>query len=227
MSSDRGRMYGITSRMVIGILMAVLLILVVIFRGWVLYIPWLFFINWRVVVDGANDNLTGCYIAMSILKEMAENDERMDHTDVCVLITDGEESGLRGALAYAEAHRQELLESNSIVIALDTIHDPKELAIYHRGVNFTQKNSPEVCELLHDAGLACGRNLPYAGFYPGGTDAEAFSRYGIRAAGLCAVQHTPSAYYHTRRDTWDNLNEEGIAITRDVVKAAIQVFDGA
>ena len=191
----------------------------------VCYIPWLFFINWRVVVDGANDNLTGCYIPMSILKEMAENDERLENTDVCCLITDGEESGLRGALAYAEAHRQELLDSNTIVIALDTIHDPKELAIYHRGINFTQKNSPEVCELLHEAGLACGRDLPYAGFYPGATDAEAFSRYGIKAAGLCAVQHTPSTYYHTRHDSWDNLNPEGIEITRAVVYQALRIAD--
>ncbi len=189
------------------------------------YIPWLFFINWRIVVDGANDNLTGCYISMSILKEMAEKGERMEDTDVCVLITDGEESGLRGALAYAEAHREELLETNSIVIALDTIHDPKELAIYHRGVNFTQKNSPEVCALLHEAGLTCGRDLPYAGFYPGGTDAEAFSRYGIKAAGLCAVQHTPSTYYHTRQDSWDNLNEDGITTARDIVKAAVRFFE--
>ena len=201
---------------IFGIVEAVLLIV---------YIPWIFFINWRVVVDGANDNLTGCYIAMSILKEMAENDERLEHTDVCCLITDGEESGLRGALAYAEAHRQELLDSDSIVIALDTIHDPNELAIYHRGINFTQKNSPEVCELLHEAGLACGRDLPYAGFYPGGTDAEAFSRYGIRAAGLCAVQHTPSTYYHTRHDSWDNLNPEGIELARAVVLEALRLAD--
>ena len=201
---------------VFGIIEAVLLIV---------YIPWVFFINWRVVVDGANDNLTGCYIAMSILREMAEKDERLEHTDVCCLITDGEESGLRGALAYAQAHRQELLDSNSIVIALDTIHDPEELAIYHRGINFTQKNSPEVCELLHQAGLACGRDLPYAGFYPGGTDAEAFSRYGIRAAGLCAVQHTPSTYYHTRHDSWDNLDPEGIELARNVVRQALRIAD--
>ena len=42
---------------------------------------------------------------MSILKELPEKDERLEHTDVCYLITDGEGSGLRGALAYAKARQ--------------------------------------------------------------------------------------------------------------------------
>lgn len=191
----------------------------------IVFIPWLFFINWKTIVDGANDNLTGCYIGMNILKEMAKNDERMNYTDVCCLITDGEESGLRGALAYARQHQKELKDNNSIVIALDTIHDPKELAIYHRGVNFTQKNSPEVCSLLKSAAKACDLNIPNTDFYPGATDAEAFSRYGIKAAALCAVQHSPTTYYHTRRDSWDNINPECIDMTQKLAKSAIHLYD--
>ena len=190
-----------------------------------IFIPWLFFINWTKIVDGANDNLTGCYIGMSILKDMAQNDARMDYTDVCCLITDGEESGLRGAVAFAKQHRTELIDGHAIVIALDTIHDPKELAIYHRGVNFIQKNDTEVCQLLKEAAKQSDMDLPYTDFYPGATDAEAFSRYGIKAAALCAVQHSPTDYYHTRHDSWDNLNPECIDLTQAIVKNAIQRFD--
>ena len=191
----------------------------------IIFFPWLFFINWKMIVDGANDNLTGCYIGMNILKEMAKNDERMDNTDVCCLITDGEESGLRGAIAYARQHQKECIDSNTIVIALDTIHDPKELAIYHRGINFTQKNSPEVCSLIESAAKACDIHLPYTDFYPGATDAESFSRYGIKAAAICAVQHAPTTYYHTRCDSWDNINPECIEMTQKIVKTAIQLYD--
>jgi putative aminopeptidase FrvX len=189
------------------------------------FIPFLFFVNWRTITDGANDNLTSCYLGMSILKEMADQGERLEHTDVCCLVTDGEESGLRGALCYAKAHRQELMDTNTLVIAADTIHDANELMIYHRGVNFTQQNSREVCELLHRAGLSCGVDLPYTGFYLGATDAEAFSRYGIKAAALCAVSHKPSFYYHTRFDTWDNLDEGCIELTRNILKSAITLYD--
>lgn len=191
----------------------------------ILFIPWFFFINWKVIVDGANDNLTGCYIGMNILREMAQNDERMEYTDVCCLITDGEESGLRGALAYAKQHQKELIDNNTIVVSIDTIHDPKELAIYHRGINFTQKNSQEVCLLLESAAQSCNLHLPYTDFYPGATDAEAFSRYGIKAAALCAVQHSPTTYYHTRQDSWDNIHPECISITQKLIKTAIQQYD--
>lgn len=189
------------------------------------FVPFLFFADWRTVADGANDNLSGCYLGMSILKEMAENGERLKHTDVCCLITDGEESGLRGAMAFAKAHRQELLERNTIVIAADTIHDPEQLMIYHRGINFTQKNSLEVCDLLHRAGQSCGADLPYTDFYPGANDSEAFSREGIKAAAICAVQHTPSTYYHTRFDSWDNLDEGCIELVRNILKAAVTLYD--
>ena len=188
-------------------------------------ISWLFFIRWHVISDGANDNLTGCFISMSILKEMAEKEERLDYADVCCLITDGEESGLRGAMAFAEAHRQELIEDNTMVIAIDTIHNPEEIMIYHRGINFTQKNSPEVCDLLHEAGLACGKDIPNTDFYPGANDSEAFSRNGIKAAAICAVQHTPSTYYHTRYDSWDNLRPDCIELVRNIAYSALKIED--
>jgi len=185
----------------------------------------LFFVDWNTVVDGANDNLTGCFLGMSILKEMAEQNQRFAYTDVCCLITGGEESGLRGAFAYAKAHRQELLDTNSIVIAVDTIHEIDQLMVYTRGIYHTQKNSDAVCGLLRAAGNKCGVALPDAGFYPGATDAEAFSRNKVQAAALCAVRHAPAPYYHTITDSWDNLDNDCLASARDILKACVSLFD--
>ena len=58
--------------------------------------------------------------------------------DTYVIGNDAKSSYLHGFEKMADRTWQELLDSDSIVIALDTIHDPKELAIYHRGVNYTQ-----------------------------------------------------------------------------------------
>ena len=185
----------------------------------------LFFVDWKTVVDGANDNLTGCFLGMSILKEMAEKNQRLKNTDVCCLITGGEECGLRGAFAYAKAHRQELLDTNSIVIAVDTIHEKDQLMIYSRGIYGTQKNSEAVCALLRAAGKECGLAIRDAGFYPGANDSEAFSRNGIEAAALCAVRHAPASYYHTVTDTWDNLDKDCLALTREILTASARRFD--
>ncbi|MBQ3079881.1 MAG: M28 family peptidase [Clostridia bacterium] len=164
---------------------------------------------------------------MSILKEMADNDFRYDNTEVCALITDGEESGLRGATAFAKENISMLMNANTVVIALDTIHETEQLQIYSRGINFTEQNADEVCDLLTFAGLKNGIDMPYAEFYPGAIDSEAFSRLGVKAAGLCAVRHEPVPYYHTVHDSYDNLNPECIELTRKIIKTAADMFDGA
>ncbi|MBP5280762.1 MAG: M28 family peptidase, partial [Erysipelotrichaceae bacterium] len=176
----------------------------------ILYSPLLFFVDWNTIVDGANDNLTGCYLAMSIIKEMADKDLRYDDTDICCLITDGEESGLRGARAFANEFVEEMLSLNTIVIAPDTVHSVEELRIFSRGINYTESNSEEVCSLLYIASMKNGLDIPTAEFYPGANDSEAFSAIGVKAAAICGVAFTPQDYYHTVRDTYTNLNPECI-----------------
>ena len=64
-----GGLYASRFWLVIGIIQLVLI---------PFFIAILFFINWKVVVDGANDNLTADYISIAVLKEMAENDKRYE-----------------------------------------------------------------------------------------------------------------------------------------------------
>ena len=188
-------------------------------------VPFLFFVNWDAVTDGANDNLTGCYLALSVMKEMSDRGERLNNTDLCCLITDGEESGLRGAMAFAKKNRDRLRAENALVIAVDTVHDPSEIMVYDRGINFTQKNGKRATELLRRAGEALGIKIPTSPFYPGATDAEAFSRAGVEAAAICAVSHGVCDYYHTKSDNADNLSECGIEITRRVLLNAAKIYD--
>ncbi|MBQ3295758.1 MAG: M28 family peptidase [Erysipelotrichaceae bacterium] len=193
----------------------------------ILFAPLLFFVDWGTVVDGANDNLTGCFLAMSILKEMADNDIRYNDTEICCLITDGEESGLRGARAFANENIEEMLSLNTIVIAPDTVHSVEELRIFSRGINYTESNSEEVCSLLYFASMKNGLDIPTAEFYPGANDSEAFSAIGVKAAAICGVAFTPQDYYHTVRDTYTNLNPECIRLVRNILKEAIHMFTKA
>lgn len=184
-----------------------------------------FFINWRRIVEGANDNLTACYISMSVLKDMAENDERFENTEVCCLIAGSEEAGLRGSLAYAERHKKDLQDVETIFIAMDTMNEIEVLEIYTQGQTGTVRDSEAVGELLAEAGHNCGIDMPRTGLYPGAIDAEAFTRNGLTAAGFCAVNHNPKTYYHTRKDTWDNINPDCIGLSLNICKEAAKLFD--
>lgn len=193
------------------------------------FVPFLvamyFFINWRVVVDGANDNLSACYIAMGVLKEMADNDFRFKNTEVCCLITGSEEAGLRGALAFAKAHKDELKKTETVAITLDTMREIEQLQIYTKGCTGTVRDSEAVGDLLFEAGKANGIEMKRAGIYPGAVDAEGFSKHGIRACGFCGVNHDPKTYYHTREDTWTNIDENCINLSLDICLEAARLYD--
>ena len=189
------------------------------------FIAIVFFSNWTRVVDGANDNLSACYVAMGVLKEMSEQNFRFENTEVCCLITGAEESGIRGALAYAKRHREKLSSVETIFIALDTMREIDQLRAFVLGQNGMQKNSNTVFELINEAGKNCGANIRKAKLLFGATDAEAFSRNDLQACGFCAVALTPQLYYHTRHDTWDNISEECLQLSLEVCMEAAHLYD--
>ena len=197
--------------------------------GGLLFIPAfigiMLFINWGCVVDGANDNLTGCYVAIGVLKALKEAGIRPENTEVCCLITGAEEAGLRGALAFAESNKGEFEKEETLFIALDTMREVEQLMVYTRGQNGLVKNSAAVGRLLMEAGEACGRPLPVANAFLGATDAEAFTRHGLLACGFCGVNHDPMPYYHTRADSADNIDMDCVALSLDICLKALELYD--
>lgn len=185
----------------------------------------LFFINWRVVADGANDNLSGCFTAMAVIKHLADQGARYAHTEIGCLITGAEEAGLRGAQAFAKAHHHELTGTETVLITLDTLKDPAQLMVYPHGINGLQANSPAAVELLQRAASTCGCPLPKAPPYPGATDAEAFSRAGLAACSLCGIDHHPQQDYHTRYDTASAISPECLYQTLNICLEAVRIFD--
>lgn len=185
----------------------------------------MFFINWRVIVDGANDNLSANYISMAVMKEMAENDFRFENTEVCCLLSGSEEAGLRGAKAFAKKHRQEMLDVETVFISLDTMREIKEFRINTIGCTGTVHSDEAVGDLLHEAGMNCGVDIPRSELYPGAVDADGFTKYGLRACGFTGVSHDPKTYYHTREDSWDNISPECLELSLDICREAARLYD--
>lgn len=190
------------------------------------FIRMLFFFNTRRIVDGANDNLSGCAVAMATLQALARPQSRLEHTEVCCLITSSEECGLRGAHAFAEKYAAEADGVDTVFVVLDTLHDIGQLQVYTQGMNGFQRNSGEVAALAQDAGRCLGLDLPEAAPYLGATDAEALSRAGLKACAICGVDHTPQPYYHTRADNADNIDEACLGVCLDLCLEIAQLYDG-
>lgn len=194
------------------------------FPFWIgLYFMW----NKKRVVDGANDNLSGCYMGISILKALKEEGIELENTEIGVVLTGSEEAGLRGAKAWCEAHKNDFKDVPTFIFSYDTIHDPKYLMTNYRDLNATVKADKDVSDLFMEAakelGIKCSKGMvPPLG---GATDSAAFAQAGFRATGVTGLNHNLEDYYHTRRDTYDNMNEEGLAGCFAVSVKALEMFD--
>lgn len=184
------------------------------------------FVNHKNYVDGANDDLTGCYISSAVMKYLSDNDIRFENTEVVAILTGGEECGLRGSKAYFEAHPELKNDGvETIFIGLDTIRDGDYMMIYEKDMTGMVKNDRDVCLLLRNAALKFGEYIPIGAIPLGSTDAAAASQAGIKAASLVAMDPAPARYYHTRLDTADILIPEVIDKVLNIVLQAVYDFD--
>lgn len=193
-----------------------------------IFVPFLiglyFMVNYKIVVDGANDNLSGCYMGIALLKALKDEGIEFENTEIGVVLTGSEEAGLRGAKAWCEAHKDEFNDVPTFIYSYDTIHDPKFLMVNYRDLNGTVKADKDVGDLFmesaNELNVQCKKGMvPPLG---GSTDTSAFAQAGMRAAGITGLNHKLESYYHTRRDTYDNMDIKGLA---DCFAATVKVLE--
>ena len=185
----------------------------------------LFFSNFSRTVPGANDNLSGLFVAMAAAKSLRDMGRNFEHTEIYIINMGAEEAGLRGAKAYTARHQAELEEVETVFIALETLRELPHLAVYNRDLNGLVKHHEGAAELLRQAGERLGRKLPFASIFLGASDAAAFSQAGIPAVALAAMDPAPARYYHTRSDDWENMDPECLRIALEITLEAVELFD--
>ncbi|MGH2979860.1 MAG: M28 family metallopeptidase [Solirubrobacterales bacterium] len=155
-------------------------------------------------VPGASDNASGTAVAIQLAAECAAMP--LAHTEVDVLITSCEESGLLGAQAYARRHA--LRAAETTFLNFDTVGGDVPLTyILREGTGaVTRAAPPRLIELLEE--IAARR--PELGLVPANTtpglptDATPMRARGWDAVTLLAQGETiPN--YHWPTDTYENI----------------------
>lgn len=117
-------------------------------------------------------------------------------------------------------------DTQTIVVALDTIHDFEFMKILLRDMNGTVKNDPRVANLIKEgAQLAGYGDIAMGTFDLGSTDAAAFTLSGYPASSLLAVDPAPARYYHTRLDNENCLDEKTIEAGLKITLETVFLFD--
>ena len=197
-----------------------------VFLAWIpILFTALLFENKKRPVMGANDDLTGCFISMAVVKYMQQHDIRFENTEVWVVLTGSEEAGLRGAKAFCKAHKNELSDVETVFVGLDTIRDYDFAAVYSRDLTGTVKNDAGACALVKEAAKQTGLDLPYKSVFFGATDAAAVTQAGMKAVSVAAMDPAPAKYYHTRLDTADNLDIKTVEAVLGVALETAFLFD--
>ena len=191
------------------------------------WIGLVFLADKRCTVDGANDNLTGCYMGIAIMKALKDQGMHFEHTEIGVILTGSEEAGLRGAKAWCGAHADDYRDIPTYIYSIDTIHDPLQLMVNERDLNGTVVSDKEMGDVFVSAcrerGIPCRKGwVPPMG---GATDSAAFTQGGFRSISITGLNHRLERYYHTRRDSFDNLNEEGLRNCFEAVFATVERID--
>ncbi|MCR5484637.1 MAG: M20/M25/M40 family metallo-hydrolase [Clostridiales bacterium] len=175
-----------------------------------------FFENGKVVVDGANDDLTGVYSSIAVLQFMTDNNIRFENTEVVAISMGAEEPGLRGSKAYVKKHADELNKVETVFVETDTLRDMEFMGVFNKDMTGTVKLDSKAVELVKKAASMADKDLPYLSCFFGSSDAAAMAQGGVKSVLFAAMDPAPARYYHTRLDTADNLDiktvEKGVEI---------------
>ncbi|MCC8015808.1 MAG: M20/M25/M40 family metallo-hydrolase [Clostridiales bacterium] len=186
------------------------------------------FVDFNTISPGANDNLTGTYAAVCALRMLDMAGVELENTEVVCMITDGEEAGLRGAKAFAKAHKEEYTDSNikTAVLCCDTLTDVDYLSVYSKDMTGTVNHDKKFSQIVLDSAKEAGlENVEFSKVYFGASDAAAFTKEGIAATCLAEMDPTPADYYHNRRDNYDRLVPQAIENGYKTILASIFNFD--
>ena len=201
--------------------------------GIALMLPKFFLVTQRGV-PGAGDNLVASAMLVELARQFADPHQpgfsRLQHTRLLLVSFDAEESGLRGARAFAARHCAELQALPTAMLNIDSIYHPRELQFVTRDLNGTVPLSED---LARRAARLCANAGGPQRFYRmafggGGTDAAELAKVGVQATtliGLSTALVRDGLVYHTQNDTVDAIDPAAVAICLETAARLVEELD--
>ena len=162
------------------------------------------FDSWDVG-QGAHDDGGGCIVAWEAIRLLKELGLKPRRTIRVVLYTN-EENGLRGANAYRDAHKAEILKH---ILAIETdsgVFRPEGFGLAPGAPLQVRSNLMEIAKLLSGIGAD---NIAPSG---GGADIGPLMREGVIGANLDVDGTHYFDIHHTQADTLDKVNPRELAL---------------
>jgi len=187
----------------------------------------------REGTPGAGDNLVASAVGLGVLRHfrsLREAGSGLATTRLVFVSFDAEEAGLRGARAWARAHRAELLATPTVALNMDCLYARSDLRFLTSDINGSVALSEPLAALCvriaAEAGHAA-RAEPIA-FLTGGTDAAELAKAGVAATtliGMAWSNETRSSAYHTPADTLEAVDPGVVDAAFGIALALAEALD--
>lgn len=173
---------------------------------------------------GAGDNLAASAAALELLgvfKERRDSGKGLTSTRLIFVSFDAEEAGLRGARAWAKAHKADIASLATWNYNMDCMYKADDVRFLTSDLNGSVALDTRAAEACAAAARKRGVKAPVEpiAFLTGGTDAAELAKKGARATTFIGMQWSNEARgncYHTPGDTVE-------AVTPEVLELAIGV----
>jgi hypothetical protein len=177
---------------------------------------------------GANDNLSGAISALALARYFKEH--RPNHIELWFVAFGAEEAGQRGSTEFVLRHREELHEKDAYIINLECVGGGTYLLLATKETMCIPPvpHQSEVYNLLKEASLFVDvhRQVHRSDLVQGYTDAEPFSRYGIKATSIVGLM--PDGFpklWHIETDTPENIDYDCMRDAVEICIKAVKIED--
>lgn len=178
----------------------------------------------RSVIAGASfpgvvDNLVGCYTAAGALRYMSEENLRLSHTELCVLLTGAKNANRAGAKNYCKFHGEEDASLETTVISIDSIFNADTITVLSSGKGATDT----LATAATNAGVTILSTSPK--YIKKNGSMKVFKKNKYTCATITSLGETYPAYFGTEKDTEENINVKAIENAMKIALEAAYAID--
>lgn len=163
---------------------------------------------------GVADNLLGAYTACGAMRYMAEQDLRLENTELCVLLTSSKEAKHAGAKAFVKDFKGDLDALDTTILCFDSIYDPDALNAVTKG----RKASKLMETAAANAGVLLTDHDPK--YHKGSL--KVYSKAGLSAAQISTLPDEVPYFYRNEKDDDELLTPNAVHAVEGAIKLALE-----
>lgn len=172
---------------------------------------------------GANDNASGTAALLTAAAELPP----LDHAALWVVVTDCEETGSDGMLAFLHAHRAVLDPATTFFINVDNVGAGRVTVASEEGSLKVYRPDPTLLAVAREVIAAEGLDATVGPYRLLGTDGEAAMEHGFRALSILALNEQgllPN--WHWKTDTMEKIEPATVATAVRLVAGMVRALHG-